>query len=500
MLCMRTFLRSRRALVLALFAAFFIVGLFSFKDYGLSADEPVALWYGYHTYGYLFLGGKVPDFQDWYFYGPIVHLAYAAVHHFLALTDGRDIYLLRHFLNFTIFFGAAVSFYCIARRCYAKKYVALVVTLFLMVSPRIFAHAFYNPKDLPALDFFILCTHSLFIFLEKKTVPRLLLHALLCGMLISQRAFGLLLPLVTVALVLWPRIRGKHPLKRDLLMIALYAVATVLFTIAVWPLLWHDPLGNFLGAFGNTTGRGGGGLYLGEYVVGTPWHYVFVWMGITVPLLYSAFFLLGCAALVIRAVKKHIVRSDIVMLAWFFAPIAALILLDIGIFNEWRHVFFLYPAFLLIAGRGIEWALERIDRRIVMAVITLHTLWVCGWMFARHPFEYMYFSVPTRFVAGNFEMDYWSVSYRAGLEWVLQSDRTPVLRVYSPARLAEAAADLLPLSGWARLEWVAPEEAQYVLAIGSGFMPEEKKLHAIAVDGITILSIYRGPYVEGASD
>ena len=101
----RSFFTPYRLLVFFVFGGFFLAGLLSFRDYGLSADEPMGLWFGYHTYGYLFLGKPVPTLPDWTFYGPAWQLFLAAANELAGGTGGEAMWLLRHFLNFTLFFG-----------------------------------------------------------------------------------------------------------------------------------------------------------------------------------------------------------------------------------------------------------------------------------------------------------------------------------------------------------------------------------------------------------
>ena len=58
--------------------------------------------------------------------------------------------------------------------------------------------------------------------------------------------------------------------------------------------LWTDPINHFVEIFNNLSSYNweGYNLYFGEYILGSnlPWHYVFVWIGITTPLLYIFFF------------------------------------------------------------------------------------------------------------------------------------------------------------------------------------------------------------------
>lgn len=488
--------------ILAVFAAFFLWGLLSFRDYGLSADEPMGLWFGYHTYGYLFLGRDVPQQPDWTFYGPAWHLFLAIVNELAGGTGGRAMWLLRHFLNFSLFFAGVIAFYCIAKRCVKDRRFALLATVFLMLSPRMFAHAFHNPKDMPAMVFFLFAILTMFLFLERRSLLMMIVHALCCALLISMRLFGLIVPMLTVMFVLHQGWEKRH---HEMIAAGTYVLTLCALIIAVWPVLWSaNPFARFLEAV-HGSARTGGGFYFGQLITGTPWHYIPAWIFITTPILYSIAFVLGCAV-VIRDVARRpidalVKKTDLTLLVWFFLPLIALIVLRIGIFDEWRHVLFLYPALLLIGIRGVEWLFLNIHGRMtyaVSAVIGLSLLTTGYWMVTRHPFEYMYFSIPTPFVQGKFEMDYWSLGSRAGLQWILDHDRTPIVKVYPSGRITRIAADTLPLNGWARIEWSDPDKADYILDNFRGnnyapTIPLDREIHTITVDGLPVVGVYRGP-------
>lgn len=493
--------------------------MLAFRDYGISADEPMGLWFGYHTYGYLFMGQPVPPFPDWTFYGPAWHLFLAAANQMVGGPDGRMLWLLRHFLNFTLFFVGIMAFYSIARQCLRNEKFALLASVFLMLSPRIFAHSFHNPKDMPAMVFFVFAVWTMLLFLRHRSVVTMILHALCCAVLISMRMFGLIIPLLTVSFLLCDAIpHGKGNARiAGIKDAAIYGILLCVLIVAIWPVLWDaNPLARFLEALLNSGSRTGGGFYFGRQISGNPWHYLPVWMAITTPLLYSAAFLTGCCVMthdLVRAPLRTLQeKTDLVLLVWFFLPTAVLIVLHIGIFDEWRHVLFIYPAFLLIGMRGIERLFEVVDRwhlrnarmraQILSAVIATSLTLTGYWMVTRHPYQYMYFSIPSRFVRGNFDLDYWNLGARESLQWILDHDRTPVIKVYPSARIARIASDLLPLNGWARIEWSTPDQASYILdnLRGNNYaptLPDDRKIHAISVDGLDVLTIYRGPDTLG---
>lgn len=502
--------RLHPVLALCFFAIFLAIGVFAHRDYGVSADEPAMRKFGNDSFEYLFRGGPVPTEQDWAFFNPVAQIMMRGLELALGLTDGADIWFMRHLFTFLMFFLTVALFHRIARFSFNGWKTPLLGSAMFMLSPRIFAHGFYNPKDVPAMLFFTISAWTLLRLLEKRTISRWLTHAIATAVLISMRPFGLIMP--ALAMVFLCANRRNDAAKR-VASGAAYLLVLALILILVWPLLWHDPIHGAISALFNNTSRFGGGFYFGEQAsaAGVPWHYLPVWIGITTPVAYSFFFIIGLVTLWMRLIGKpfRLLREEpaaALALLWFSLPAAALLVFPIGIFDEWRHMLFIYPAFLLIALEGVRrlililgkfrfWRIPA-ARFVIYGVLCFQMGSTGIWMLRNHPFEYAYFSVPARLVEGNFELDYWGLSYRAGLEWVLKNDTRKRINVFVAARTGKAAADTLPLKDWNRLYFVEPDEADYILDNfrGSGYIREfsaNKQAYSVAVDGVEILGVYR---------
>src|SRR4030095_10445619 len=171
-----------------------------------------------------------------------------------------------------------------------------------------------------------------------------------------------------------------------------------------------------------------------------PWHYALTWIAITTPIVYLVGFVLGLPIVLGSAWRElrgpssgNGIRSWLVM-AWFFVPLASVLVCHSCLYDCWRHLFFVYPALLLIAAKGYLVIGAAVRERVVnsrglriaaagaclIAVGNVAT--VAAFMIRTHPFEHVYFN---RLVGGpagarfRFEMDYWGLSYRRGLEAIL---------------------------------------------------------------------------------
>jgi hypothetical protein len=86
-------------------------------------------------------------------------------------------------------------------------------------------------------------------------------------------------------------------------------------------------------------------------------------------------------------------------------------------------------------------------------------------MIKYHPNQNVYFN----FIAGkettkNFEADYWGLSYRQALEYILEHDSRDTIPVFAVNYPGRANALILKPEQRRRLNYVEPEEADYWLS------------------------------------
>jgi hypothetical protein len=292
-----------------------------------------------------------------------------------------------------------------------------------------------------------------------------------------------------------------------------YLAALALLIPVFWPHLWGAPVSRWIDSLRRATQTGWGlpVLYLGRFVPGdrVPWHYNPVWMAITIPIPYLAAFGFG-ACVVARdwlrgAGPWRRRRGEIVLVAWLGVPLLAPILLGSTLYDDWRHHYFVYPALLAIALAGVErlWrearsGVGRLRRGLAgcaLAGLAAGVVPVAASMLQSHPHQNVYFNA----LAGGdlrrrFELDYWGLSYRQGLEWILARDPRPRIPVAVANHAGGFNASILPAGERRRLRFVAPADADYFVSNfrwHPGDYPYPEELHAIEVDGEKILAVYR---------
>lgn len=492
----------------AFFVCVFTAGARGFWDFGVSWDEPGSMKTGKIAYEYVVNGTPYPrDFHN-RAYGTVFDLPVVGMIHTLGIDTPRGEFLLKHFLTFVVFFLATIVFYLLCLRQFRSAWTALLGAVFLVFSPRIFGEAFYNPKDIPQLAFFTFAIYTLTRFLEKKSWRWLLIHAAVCALAVGVRLTSMIVPAMTVFFLLvltWRREGGRWApaLAKSAAFLAVCAVVLV----AVWPFLWRDPVAGFLEAYGMMTSYNAEGFFLGEKITSMPWSYIPVWIAITTPLLYSALFVGGVVSLLHHARRplEFLTRrtGEAIAGMWFFLPILAVFVSGAGIYDGWRHLYFVYPGFLLIALMGVRPALLLLARlrlpvrptQAFAGLIVLHSLWLGLWMWRYHPVQSTYFSIPARFVQHNFELDYWGLSYRPAFEKLLALDSSPVILVWAASSPAWSTLDILPPEQRRRINMVDEAYALYALDNyrydGYAQDSTDEEIGAIMAGGVKILSIYR---------
>lgn len=490
---------TKNFVVIAFSVGLFATGVLIYKDFGVSWDEPIQRNYGQVVYNFITGRDKKLLSDNERYYGPAFELILITVEKLAALTDARDIYFARHFANFSLFFVGVFFFYLICKKRFGSYKWGLFGASFLVLSPRIFAHAFYNSKDIPLMAFLIISFYTLTKLVEKPTTARIILHSLACALAISTRVVGVAVIFMTAASFVLSKDRSLKYAR----IFAAFFFAFVVFTILFWPTLWNDPLHHFVKALEQMSKypQSTKILYFGELVKSTnlPWHYVLGWIAVTTPTIYLAFFVAGLIFMV-RELKKIPIHSVAVLL-WFLGPLLAVILLKSVLYDEWRQMFFIYPALLLISMEGVKWALSiSVDKTIKTAVallIGVNLTLTAANMIRLHPFYNLYFNElagERSKLAEKFEMDYWGLSYRKALEYIARNDEREKIVVSVDNFPGIANASILPDDARSRL--VVDEKLSnadyFITTYRSRKERDTNNLwYALIVDGNIVAGVYK---------
>jgi len=515
--------------VVLFFAAVLALGLAIHRDYGISWDEPFQRFTGAVTVKHLaerfapsLVRGeatRLPALEDYVDrdHGTAFEVPAVVLEALLGLTDKRDIYMFRHLLTFLVCFAGIVAIYRLAERRFGDWRWGLLAAAFLVLSPRLFAESFYNSKDAVFMAAFAVATSTMIGFVLRPGLWAALLHGLATGIAIDIRLMAVMLPAATLAVLVLRALKRELALPRMLWTSAVYVAAACGATVAFWVWLWSDPVGNFLHAFASMAKFRwqGDTLYLGQQVAGSelPWHYITVWLALTTPLFYLALFAIGAVAILHRLASRGAALwrtdeelQDLIFLSVIVAPILTVIVLQSVLYGGWRHLYFIYPAFLLVAARGWHWlwqgAVGRLTRRALLVFTVLTLASVAIWMVRAHPLQNVYFNVLAgKNLKARFDLDYWGLANRKALEYILRHDPSPTIVVAAGSETPlHSSIDMLPPADRQRLRLADPgETARYVIDNyygrrdfdGVRDVRDYDLLHEIIVDGEVVLSIFK---------
>ena len=507
------------AVVCVFFFTYLVVGFSIYKDYGISADEQVDYRRGQVNFD-RWMGGSLAEFQNQctqsqticYYPSAFSMLLYA----FAPSGDTQTIYLRRHLLTFAFFACSVFIFYLIGKKIFKDWKLGLLGALFLIISPRIFAHSFYNPKDIPFLSAYVISIYTLLLLLEKKNILTAILHGLAIGLVCSIRTPGLVIIPITLLFYLFDlflsRDKWKSYLKAGIfLFIDLILAAALVYWFT--PYLYTNAVANFIQIF-NVMKQFpwvNYHLYMGKDIENQiPWHYSIVWFWISSPVLYGILFGAGCFAIAMRSIQSKTrdhffaLRDFYLVGACWFLPLASVIVMKSVIYTDNRQMYFIYPALLLFAVYGFKFLTDILRQK------TLHWQWLTAiiliaglaypvyFMVRYHPYQYTYFN----FLAGSkmsvvkqrFGLDTWGVSVKEGLEYIARTDPAQKINVKIIGTF-NGGWLLLDKQDRKRLNVAAPNPADYVIETYR-FYPLHpvsggKVIYSINVGDTDILAVYK---------
>lgn len=487
---------KKNGAVILFFLLFFLYGCAVFRDYGIGVDEPVERKSSLITWLYLnpSLRDVVTDtvdfsqlqplqeYQDRY-YGVAVMLPCVAVEHLTGFTMPlSDVYEMRHFYNFLLFFAGSVFFYLLCRELGFGTGLSLVGVLFLVLSPRILADSFYNLKDLVFLSLFIISLYFGVRFIKRSTVRNMAGFAFCSALCTNVRMIGAYLPVLCLLIAFVKRLVGKssglqrepgdfteqrsktgRELQKEQQL--LYCLAAgglcLVFYLLFTPITWDHPLGRvreIIDHFSDYSVWNDYNYYMGRYITREeiPWHYLPVWMGITIPVVTLVMAVCGfCGETVKLAARGFHVRPEKQetcgphenlmkpvadkshgnpekpmtggsgteaggmwpegqgfaegfgwsrFLIWllFLLPVIYVMWKKPTLYNGWRHFYFLYSLCCLFALFFVaycrEWLRKREGKIRTAGLCCLWAVTAAGffstvlWIGRNHPYDYVYFN------------------------------------------------------------------------------------------------------------
>lgn len=422
------------------------------RDFGESWDILIADLRGRASYAFYFNGFDGERYRsalpaNGLFYGPLVELLINIAQR--TTTDAVEKFEIRTFLQAALSLSALIPIFLISSR-FISKPLALIAVALVAATPSFYGHAFINPKDSIFASGFFWALYAILLISERSTRSGYWTFVALgagLGLLASIRYTAVyLLGLVVVALILLPALlppRSVKPRRAALIpqlwdntklyagRLAVLLAACVVTYIASMPaLLINLQTGTFVDVFRQFAHYPFQGrvLYLGEYrsAHNLPWHYLFGYMLVKLPLYYHLFFLTTIAGIIVApsamvASGTACLRGDdkrastlILLLVALVVPLLAVLIVHPVLYDGLRHHLFVLPLICLLLYFAFLGTLAAMPHPAQLALCLLAVgLWIEPvWSMVRlHPYEYAYYN-PLTNPANNFELEYWGTSFR----------------------------------------------------------------------------------------
>lgn len=512
-----------------LFIIYAVVGLICFDDYGCGPDEGIERQTALVNYKYVVhklhipIGeanetwiGYLPELHEYRdrYYGTALHLPLVLIESFYHFTlEPSQFYGLRHFYTFVNYFlGVFCVFRLLTVRFGSSKY-GIIGMLLMIIYPRFFAESFYNNKDVIFVAWYAVSAFCADKWFRKRNVKNSVLLAFALALTCNTRFNGIVFIPVFVFLYFFDCCRKKSGI--DIKYFASVLILTIFFFYLMTPNFWENPIQTLKETIQfnmhHPNHGSDGNLFKGMLVdASRTLTYIPVWIMITTPVVYL-FFILSGTLLYIRDTGKQILNlnykkinlTDAMMFIVGFGAVAFIIIAHVTIYNSWRHCYFAYPCFVYFA----VFMLCKSDnfnygyiRKMFYAILFISMAYNTYWIIKNHPFEYVYFSPIVRKDAKQFSGDYWSISSRALLEYITDTDPERMIAInHEYSQAGSINRGLLPEEKKKFLELVYDNtgNVDYYIVCRDDIpsvdldLPGYRKHYSITVDNDEFAAVYK---------
>ena len=451
-------MRHSGVIVLALLL---MVGIIVLDDYGVTVDEDDQRRTAIANID-LIMGRETDHFSgDAHnrFYGVAFELPLMLAERVLGIkyeSNRRSVHLSRHIITHIFFLVGGFFCYLLTYRMFNSRTLALIAMLLFLLHPRMYAHSFFNTKDIPFMSMFMIAlflTHRAF---RKGDIIPFMLCGLAAGVLINLRIMGAVLLVAVLAMRVLDLYQARSNSERWHILIttAVFIVSSIWILYVITLELWSDPVRSIL-EWIPAIDQGAANAYQvfrGELFHSRDFHppeYIPVWASITTPPLVLALGSIGTFAILLRYVmhpsdtlRNATFRFGLVLIACVAVPVAAAVYLDANIYNGWRQMYFLYAPFCLLAVFGLNWLVLCIENQRLRtgvyattgATIAITVIAMAG----MHPHQHVYFNflvdrITPEHLRTQYDMEYWGSSFREALEYMLGRYPDAKLHIWATA-------------------------------------------------------------------
>ena len=508
-------------------ALFFAAGLVVLDDYGVVLDSNLHRREAEAHLVYLAGGGDLRAFIDALhiehdkFYGMAFEIPLVLAERAFGIEDSRGVYLSRYLITHLFYLAGGLFVYLLALRLFGGRLLAVAAMLLFLLHPRLYAHSFFNAKDIPFLATFVIALYLTHRAFRRDSLAAFALLGAAVGVLVNLRIMGLILVAAVPAMraLDFAFAQGWAERKRILLTTGVFALASGTLIYALLPYLWGDPIARAVEAWATLSNHPTvliepfrGTLYRSEDF---PPEYLPTWIAIASPPFALALGAVGAAGILAAAARapRHALRNGrlrfwTLTAGCFAAPVLAVILLDANMYSGWRQMHFLWASFSLLAAFGLHWLARAFAqarfRAIVYGAAGAGLAATAASIALLHPnqqehFNFLVDRVAPERLRTQFSMNAWRHPDRQALEALL--DEHPGSITLNGASVGANFAinrnvRMLPREARARISTRTEPDA---FAFSYGPPPDDALgFYSLRVYGSTIASFARKPDLQAA--
>lgn len=431
------------------------VGVSQFRSYGISYDEPAMRMHGIATAKYVadIVAPTLSDnlssnpiyksiqdaatHQDGATHQVFFELALVAMEYQFGLTyDKKNLYEFRHLATFLFCSLGLIVFFVFLYWRFRRLALSYLGVFFIVLSPRIFADMFYNNKDAVFMTTYLVAGVVSIVYIIKRSNGLFLLSAAAIGLSTTTRVIGIV-PSLLVCISILVFFTDKSIISR-VKKLLLHIFLTLTFTVLFHPYYWDDPIRKLVETFVLTAlyPYRSCSLTLGSCLETTslPWFYIPLWVSVTTPILFLVIFVFGIyrfqfdffSKISRGNVRDAVTKIDFLVLSLVVLPVLVAVLSNTTLYNGWRHFYFIYPFMVYFGVRFFSIASTTFLKRsqfilLILLVFTFSS--TASWMYTNRPMQYLYFNqLAGDKIATNWDLDYFSLSNRQALEWIVSRD------------------------------------------------------------------------------
>ncbi len=358
----------------------------------------------------------------------------------------------KHLVVFLFFFISGICFFLILKKIISDDTFCYFALLLYFFYPYLFGQSLFSPKDVPFMAIWLVCTYLSFNIFENLiengnvSIKSIIYVSISTAFLLSIRVTGILILLqYLVSLTIYSISSGtsfKIFLKTFYSKILIFILFLFIFTYLFYPLYWLDP-GLFImaiqemGRFYNNVCTDTLGTCM--YAKDLPPTYIPIWLSVKLPFLI----LLGICLLPFTEKKIFINNKQNI----FFGTILTisilipliLILRNITLYDELRHIMFLIPLFFILGTISLYVFSKKIF--YVLGFITVSIFVIEN--IKIHPYQYVWFNLPSRFIdlTSKFELEYQGISGKEIAKQISKMDNKERCILVSPLYSVEPFLD-----------------------------------------------------------